>query len=560
MKPAIPVYVLSGVADLRPPEVWEKAASQGDLLEEYWETGKLEPLYGESLLWRGFEKLVAEAANDGVDLSRTRTINIGVSYPRQLAQMTEDDIVENFLRRLCNSPQRKVFNELPEVHFTPTHAASSSGMVPFNNALADILLRGEETSIVVTSGNTKGTNRNRPRIGTDDTTEIFSSLISPFDRKYTGANMLKLGAVALGEAYQYYDVNLLEALEKLAYDQRLFTHQLATQNLSTAHVTTHPDKIKDQTVFYPVKLLSIAPQSLGYAGLILSRKAPNRDRAVRVVGLGAGVDATSIRDRKSHLFSRAMEASVITALRQAKIAESSDLKILEVHNPFPGVSLTELGIMLEFIGYQGSLSYSILQSDIGVNGKLIEIGRSGGAMSGHAITPTFIRLAFEASKGLLGTGGYSGPEIDEDRVAYAGVSSVGGHHTFDGYLFLAGGKTENVAKVDSDLAPFDHDSLNRIVDRDLRHQATLTEAEIPNNMTVAFISFRESRLGREYFGIARAPDGRDFPFSASQPLFERLDSSRSDGHPIRLSPTLHAIEDWRQMKLQPQSFLPATMV
>ena len=247
------------------------------------------------------------------------------------------------------------------------------------------------------------------------------------------------------------------------------------------------------------------------------------------------------------------------ALRQARIANSSDLKILEVHNPFPGVSLTELGIMLEFIGYQGSLSYSILHSDIGVKGKLLEIGRSGGAMSGHAITPTFIRLVFEASKGLLGIGGYSGPEIDENRVAYAGVSSVGGHHTFDGYLFLAGGKTENVAKVDSLLAPFDHDSLNQIVDRDLRHQANLKAAEIPNNMTVAFISFRESTLGREYFGIARAPDGRDFPFSASQPLFERLDSSRSDGHPIRISHTLHAIEDWKQIKLQPESFMPATV-
>jgi hypothetical protein len=113
--------------------------------------------------------------------------------------------------------------------------------------------------------------------------------------------------------------------------------------------------------------------------------------------------------------------------------------------------------------------------------------------------------------------------------------------------------------LDSDLAPFDHDSLNRIIDRDLRHQANLTAAEIPDNMTVAFISFRESRLGREYFGIARAPDGRDFPFSASQPLFERLDSSRSDGHPIRLSSTLHAIEDWRHMKLQPESFMPATV-
>jgi hypothetical protein len=65
-------------------------------------------------------------------------------------------------------------------------------MVPFNDAIADILLRGDETSIVVTAGNTKGTNRHRPRISPDETTEIFASLISPFDRKHTGANMLKL--------------------------------------------------------------------------------------------------------------------------------------------------------------------------------------------------------------------------------------------------------------------------------------------------------------------------------------------------------------------------------
>src|SRR5919106_3093925 len=119
MKPAIPVYVLSGVADFRPPEVWEKAASPGDLLEEYWETGKLEPLYGESLLWRGFEKLVAEATAGGVDLSRVGAINIGVSYPQQLAQMPEDEIAEDFLRRLCNSPRRKLFNKLPTIRFTP---------------------------------------------------------------------------------------------------------------------------------------------------------------------------------------------------------------------------------------------------------------------------------------------------------------------------------------------------------------------------------------------------------------------------------------------------------
>src|SRR6266540_4669458 len=337
------IYVLCGVADYRPPEIWEKVAANSDLLQESWESGKLESLYTESLLWTGFEKLAAEAIADGVDLSEVRAINVAGTYPRELAQLADD-----FLWRLSKSPRRNLFKKLPKIRFTPSHAASSSGMVPFNDAIADILVRGDETSIVVTAGNTKGTNRHRPRISPDETTEIFASLISPFDRKHTGANMLKLGAVAVGRACQS-DANLLEALEKFAYDQRVFTHQLAMRNLSTAHVATHPDRIKDQTIFYPLKLRSVAPQSLGYAGFILSNKAPDTERAVRVVGLGSGVDASSIRDRDSHL-SRAMTTSVTAALHQANIVNPADLKIIELHNPFTGVSLAELEVILKFIG------------------------------------------------------------------------------------------------------------------------------------------------------------------------------------------------------------------
>ena len=551
-----PVYILSGVADYRPPQIWEDVSSRSATLQEHWESGQLEPLYSESLLWTGFEKLVAEAAGANVELAQVKTINVAISYPRELAQMTEDEVCEDFLRRLINSPHRGLFQQLPRIRFTPTHAASSSGMVPFNDALDDILTRGEETSIVITAGNTKGTNRNRPRISADETTDIFASLISPFDRKYTGANMLKLGASALGRACQH-DSDLLKALEKFAYDQRLFTHQLAQQNLSTAHITAHPDTIKNQTIFYPLKLLSVAPQSLGYGGLILSRKQPATGKAVRVMGVGSGVDPSSIRDRKNHLFSNAMAASVRTAFRQAQITNLSDLKILEHHNPFPAVPLTELEIILNSLDYRGKVSEALLRNDVGVNGKLIKAGRSGGAMSGHGITPTFIRLAFEASKGLLGAGGYPSLETIDDRVAYAGISSVGGHHTFDGYVVLAGGKTDSVAKIETSLEPFDHDHYNRRVERDLEEQKALKGVQVPHGMTVAFISYRETRIGREYFGIARAPDGRDFPFSASRPLFESLDASRYIGCPIRISPTLHGIEGWKGVNLQQQSFLPA---
>jgi len=551
-----PVYILSGVADYRPPQLWEDAAARRDTLEQYWESGKLEPLYSESLLWTGFEKLLAAARDASVDLAPVKTINVAISYPRELAQMSEDELCDDFLRRLTNSPHRKLFQQLPKVRFTPTHAASSSGMVPFNDAIDDILTREEETSIVITAGNTKGTNGSRPRISADETTEIFASLISPFDRKYTGANMLKLGAAALGRACQH-DSDLLQAVEKFAYDQRLFTHRLAQKNFSTAHITAHPETIKNQSIFYPLKLLSVAPQSLGYAGLILSRKPPAGGKTVRVVGIGCGVDASSIRDRKNHLFSNAMAGSLRTAFRQAQIRDLSDVKILEHHNPFPAVPLTELEIILNSLNYRGKVSEALLLEDVGVNGKLIKAGRSGGAMSGHGITPTFVRLAFEGCKGLLGTGGYPELENSENRVAYAGISSVGGHHTFDGYLILAGGKTDTVAKLESSLEPFDHEYYNRKVERDLMEQKNLAGAKVPNGMTVAFISYRETRVGREYFGIAQAPDGRDFPFSASRPWFESLDASHYAGCPIRISPTLHGIEGWKGVNLQPQSFLPA---
>jgi len=414
-------------------------------------------------------------------------------------------------------------------------------MVPFNDAIADILDRGEETSMVITAANTKGTNRNRPRISAAATTDIFASLISPFDQKFTKANMLKLGAAALGRVYQH-NFDMIKALDRFSYDQRLFTHELAQKNLSTAHITTHPDKIADRTIFYPVKLMAIAPQSLGYAGLVLSRNPPAAERAVRVVGFGCGIDATSIRDRKSHLFSSAMESAITTALQQAQIGNFSHLEILEHHNPFPAVPVTELGIILQTIGYKGSASDALLKNDVGIDGKIIKAGRSGGAMSGHGITPTFVRLAFETFKELMGTGGYPLLESANDRVAYAGVSSVGGHHTFDGYVFLAGGKTEAVAKLESKLSSFDHDDANGRVDRDLREQTNLTAVNIPDGMMVVFISYRETGTGREYFGIARTPDGRDFPFLAPSLYFERLLASAYVGAPIRISPTLQAIE------------------
>ncbi len=536
------VYILTGVANFKPPPVWEQASAGGSRrLQEFWESGKLKELYAEELLWAGFARLMEGARRQGIDISRTTTINVAVSYPHELAQMTEDEVAEDFRRRLVQSEHVRLFSRVPRIRCTPTHAASASGIVPYNEALADLLERGEEMSMVVAGGNTKGTNHNRSRISPAETTDIFASLVSPFDRKHAKANMLKLGASALGRTYQH-DFDLMKGLERFIYEQRLFTHELARQNLSTAHVTTHPDEIEDRTIFYPLKLSGTGPQSLGYAGLILSRQPPPTKRVVRIVGIGCGVDPSSIRDRKTHLFSRAMATAVTTALEQARISALSSLKILEHHNPYPTVSLTELQVLLQALGYRGSATQALLQNDVGVHGRLIKAGRSGGAQAGHAITPTFIRLVWETTKQLQGIGGYPPLELPRGEVAYAGVSSVGGHHTFDGYTFLLGGPTEEVGRCETTLAPFDHDGYNSLAEHDLKAQEALSSVEAPAGMTVAFISYQDTKDGREYFGLARTPDGRDYPFAAPLELFGRLLRTAYIGTPVRLSGTLQAMD------------------
>jgi hypothetical protein len=534
-------YIACGVANFKPPPVWEQAsAGGGKTLQEFWESGKLKELYAEELLWTGFDRLVGEARRQGIDLSRTTTINVALSYTHELAELSEDEVAEDFGRRLAQSEHGPLIRQKPRIRCTPTHAASASGIVPYNDALADLLERGEEMSIVVAGGNTKGTNRNRARISPAETTDIFASLVSPFDRRHAKANMLKLGASALGRAYQH-DFDLIKGLERFVYQQRLFTHELARRNLSTAHVTTHPDEVEDRTIFYPLRLSGTGPQSLGYAGLILSRRPPPGERAVRVVGIGCGVDASSIRDRESHLFSGAMASAVTTALEQARIPELRSLRILEHHNPYPAVPLTELQVILKALGYRGNVTQALLRNDVGVSGNLVKAGRSGGAQAGHAITPTFIRLVWETTKQLHGTGGYPPLSLADDEVAYAGVSSVGGHHTFDGYTFLAAGRPERLARLPSTVNPFDHEHYNSSAEQDLEAQAAMPSVEVPPGMVVAFITYQETKTGREYFGLARTPDGRDYPFAGPPELFAQLLRTAYIGAPVQLSATLQAV-------------------
>jgi len=61
-------------------------------------------------------------------------------------------------------------------------------------------------------------------------------------------------------------------------------------------------------------------------------------------------------------------------------------------------------------------------------------------------------------------------------------------------------------------------------------------------MVVDFISYQGIKGGHDCFVIARTPDGRDFPFTASSAFFSSLLQMACIGTPVRVSPTLQAIE------------------
>ncbi len=98
------------------------------------------------------------------------------------------------------------------------------------------------------------------------------------------------------------------------------------------------------------------------------------------------------------------------------------------------------------------------------------------------------------------------------------------------------------ALIRGGLTPFDHDNYNSMAEHDLQEQEAMKAAKVPDGMTVAFISYQPTKAGHDYFGIARTPDSRDFPFTAPPAFISRLLQTAYIGTPVRLSPTLHAIE------------------
>jgi hypothetical protein len=533
MAAARAVYVVGGTVNFKPPEPWDRLARAGEAaLEAARERGELEPLYGTALLFAGFEALAAEAARLGLDLARVGSIELGLSYPKKLCGLDEAAAVEDFQRRLASSGLDARLRRGVRVRLRPTSAASASGMVPMNDAIGSVAVEGHDLALVVAGGNVKGTQPSRARLSVDESTEVLGSLISPLDRKLTGATMLKLAAVTLARAYQH-DFDLVPAVSKHVREQRLSVHRRAGQGDLSVHVGKHPDEIPDRLVWEPMRLAALAPQSMGYSGLILSGR-PEGPAPARVVGAGAGIEPSSIRHRPDMLAGAGMRVAMERAAEQARVRDWSRLWLFEAHNPFPGVILAELGRLLEWRGDRMSVSEALLGDRAGALEQPFLVSPAGGALAGHPIAPTTVRLMHEARRQLAA--GHPAGQGPQEGVSYGAVSAVGGHHTFDGFFLLASGRPEELAALESGLEPFAHDELDARVRADHAAEAALDGVPDPGALSLVCITRSEAdREGRRgYLGLAVDARGHHFPLQAPPEVFEALLAQSYVGTPVRL--------------------------
>lgn len=542
------VYVLGGVADFRPPPVWARLRRAGPVaLAAAHAAGGLRPLYAESLLQRGIEETVARCRALGVDLRAVRTLEVAVSYPRELAELEEGGVEEHARRAIAELGLHEAFAPDLQIRCRPTLAASSAGMVPVNDAVGELLARagggrakarGPGVALVVVAGNAKGTTSSRPRLSVEATNRVFASLISSLDQRLTGASMPRLAGVTTGMVYRRWPA-LRRALRDAAWGQRLAVHERAREGALRPHVATHPDAIADRVVWEPMRLMDVAPQSMGYAGLILGEAplppSPERPHAVRLLGIGAGVDRVSTRDRADMFAAAAMMAAMDGALAQAQIADWRRHWIHEAHNAFPAVPVAELNRLLDLRGDRGGLAAALNHARVGPATAELLVDPAGGALAGHPIAPTTVRLLLRTAQAMSrgpARSGCTAAGLEDGAPTVGTCSAVGGHHAFDGFFVLGAGAAERVGRLPSALAPFEHEALNARIAADVAAEDARVEAPPVGPLRLEGVSWTapDHHNKRRWFAVGADAAGRVVPLGAPGWLLQGL-NARMDRPP-----------------------------
>ncbi len=223
-----------------------------------------------------------------------------------------------------------------------SETASSTGAAAFHEACYKIR-SGAADSVLVLAGERMKT------VTTQMATEIMSKTVDPIEKRF-GCTMPALIALLSQGFFQRHGVRgarVADVLSRLMFR----SHALGAENPLAAFagkpesLAAYFDGTKNLPVATPLRRKDCSPICDGAAAVILT----SRPQAVRVAGLGAATDTSSLLDREDLASLPATRRAAAFARYAAGIRDLRDLEglVLEVHDAFNSllpVNLVDLGL------------------------------------------------------------------------------------------------------------------------------------------------------------------------------------------------------------------------
>ena len=312
-----------------------------------------------------------------------------------------------------------------------SETASSTGAAAFHEACYKIRA-GAADSVLVIAGERMKT------VTTQVATEIMSKTIDPVEKRF-GCTMPALIALLSQSFFARHGIRgerVADVLSRLMFR----AHALGADNPLAAFagkpesLAAYFDAAKNLPVATPLRRKDCSPICDGAAALILT----SRPQAVRVAGLGAATDTSSLVDREDIASLPATRRAAAFALHSAGIRDLRAVEglVLEVHDAFNSLlplNLVDLGLcsaeeaLEALIGSARSSDAAVdpyASSATGPRGRL-PVNLSGGLKSrGHPVGGTGLYQLSELYLQLTGRFPNPRAQVPDARVGLS--HSIGG--------------------------------------------------------------------------------------------------------------------------------------
>jgi acetyl-CoA C-acetyltransferase len=292
---------------------------------------------------------------------------------------------------------------LSQVPALRVETATSSGMAAVYAAYA-VLAAGIHSSVLVIGGE-KMSHLPTPRVS-----EIIGRSLDPHERSY-GSTMPALAGLVTRAAMHRRGLTLKE-ISQVAVKNH--AHGARNPCAHFQEPVTLEAVMESRVVADPLRLYHCCPISDGAAAVVLV----DEPGAVRIAGIGQGMDSIAVRYRSDLTSFRATQAAAEAAYRMAGFGPER-VDVAEIHDAFATFEL----ISLEDTGLvpAGKAGRVTLDGDTAVGGRL-PVNPSGGLKArGHPLAATGIAQLVELAWQLRGLA--AGRQV-EARVGLA--QSIGG--------------------------------------------------------------------------------------------------------------------------------------